>query len=57
MIDLLSENEIITYDAISGQDYFDHWLDSARSVGEQHDNAWLEANVPAIALVLKMADG
>jgi len=46
--------EIIAYDAENGQDYFDHWLASARSVGEQHDPVWLEVNVPSIALVLKM---
>ena len=54
MLELLNENEIIAYDAENGQDYFDHWLASARSVGEQHDPVWLEVNVPSIALVLKM---
>ncbi len=54
MIDCLNENEIIKYAAENGQDYFDHWLKSARSVGQQHDSVWLEVNVPAIALVLKM---
>jgi len=55
MIDCLNENEKIAYDAENGQDYFDHWLESARSVGEQHDSAWLQENVPAIALILSMA--
>jgi len=54
MMDCLNESEIIAYDAENGQDYFDHWLASARSVGEQHDPVWLEVNVPSIALVLKM---
>ncbi len=54
MTDILNENELIAYDAENGQDYFDHWLASARSVAEQHDPVWLEVNVPSIALVLKM---
>lgn len=56
MLNLLNENEIIKYDPTNGQDYFDHWLKSARSVGQQHDSAWLEDNVPAIALVLSMLE-
>ena len=56
MLNLLNDNEIISYDAENGQDYFDHWLKSARSVGQQHDSAWLEDNVPAIALVLSMLE-
>ena len=56
MLNLLNDNEIITYDPTNGQDYFDHWLKSARSVGQQHDSAWLEDNVPAIALVLSMLE-
>lgn len=39
MTELLNENEIIKCNAVNGQDYFDHWLASARSVGEQHDAA------------------
>lgn len=54
MMDCLNESEIIAYDAENGQDYFDQWLASARSVQKQHDPVWLEVNVPSIALVLKM---
>ena len=54
MMNLLNDNEIIAYDAVTGQDYFDHWLASARSVQKQHDSVWLEVNLPSIALVLKM---
>jgi len=55
MTDILPDSLIISYDAATGQEYFDRWLESARSVGKQHDAAWLEEHVPAIALVLKMA--
>lgn len=54
MMDLLNENEIIAYDAENGQDYFDNWLESARSVAEQHDAEWLTTNTPAIALVVSV---
>ena len=54
MLDLLNENEIIKYDPTNGQDYFDQWLASARSVQKQHDPVWLEVKVPSIALVLNM---
>ena len=53
---MLNENEMISYDAENGQDYFDHWLESARSVEKQHDAEWLRENVPAIALVLSMLE-
>ena len=48
MLDLLNEN---------GQSYFTHWIDAARSVGQQHDISWLEENVPSIALIMKMENG
>ncbi|MBE6631930.1 MAG: M56 family metallopeptidase [Ruminococcaceae bacterium] len=55
MLDLLNEKEIIKFDAVTGQEYFDYWISAARSMAKQHDAEWLEKNVPAIALVLKMA--
>jgi hypothetical protein len=57
MLDLIDESEIIEYDAVTGQEYFDQWLNYARSMGTQHDTPWLEENMPHIALVLKIAEG
>jgi len=56
MADILTDNQLIAYDALNGQEYFDHWLESARSLQRQHDDAWLEENLPAAALVLRMAE-
>ena len=56
MMQLQPDDVMISYAAESGQDYFDHWLKSARSVQTQHEASWIEENAPTIALVLSMAD-
>jgi len=54
MTDMMQENEVIPYATNNGQDYFDHWLENAKSLQEQYDTAWLAENMPSVTLALSL---